>query len=61
MFDQNLAKLDIVVRAGTGGGGDYALSITPERAGWAYTSLNVLELPSGGVLTNTLLNGGCVT
>jgi 5-deoxy-glucuronate isomerase len=41
-------KLEIVVPAGSGGDGDYALSITPERAGWAHSSLNVLELPAGG-------------
>ena len=41
-------KLDIVIPAGTGGDGDYALSITPERAGWGYSSLNILELPAGG-------------
>jgi 5-deoxy-glucuronate isomerase len=49
--DQDLAKLDIVIPAGTGGTGDYALSITPERAGWEYSSLNVLELPAGGTHT----------
>ena len=32
-------KLEIVIPAGTGGDGDYALSITPERAGWAHSSL----------------------
>jgi 5-deoxy-glucuronate isomerase len=41
-------KLDIVIPAGTGGTVDYTLSITPDRAGWAYSSLNVLELPAGG-------------
>ncbi len=44
-------KLEIVVPAGTGGAGDYALSITPERAGWAHSSLNVLELAAGGTHT----------
>jgi 5-deoxy-glucuronate isomerase len=44
-------KLDVVVPAGTGGAGDYALSITPQRAGWGHTSLNVLELPAGGIHT----------
>jgi len=48
-------KLDVVIPTGTGGAGDYALSITPERAGWAYTSLNVLELPSGA--THTFATG----
>ena len=41
-------KLDVVVPAGTGGAGDYALAITPERAGWGHSSLNVLGLPAGG-------------
>ncbi len=41
-------KLDVVVPAGTGGAGDYTLSITPDRAGWGYSSLHVLELPAGG-------------
>ena len=26
----------------------YALSVTPEQAGWAYSSLRVLDLPPGG-------------
>jgi 5-deoxy-glucuronate isomerase len=48
MIDQTQSKLDIVVPAGTGGAGDYSLAITPERAGWGYSSLNVLELAAGG-------------
>ena len=44
-------KLEIVIPAGTGGEGDYALSITPERAGWEHSSLNVLELAAGGTHT----------
>ncbi len=44
-------KLDAVVPAGTGGDGAYALSVTPERAGWGHSSLNVLELPAGGAHT----------
>jgi 5-deoxy-glucuronate isomerase len=48
-------KLDVVVPAGTGGGGDYSLAITPERAGWGYSSLNILELPVGG--THTFATG----
>jgi 5-deoxy-glucuronate isomerase len=28
--------------------GPYALSVTPEQAGWGYSSLRVLELPPGG-------------
>ena len=46
-------KLDIVIPAGTGGDGDYALSITPERAGWGHSSLNVLELAAAGRTRST--------
>jgi 5-deoxy-glucuronate isomerase len=46
-------KLDIVIPAGTGGSTEYTLSITPERAGWGYSSLNVLELAAGGAHTFT--------
>jgi 5-deoxy-glucuronate isomerase len=48
-------KLDIVVPAGSGGDGDYTLAITPERAGWGHTSLNVLELAPGA--THTFATG----
>ncbi|MGW8557079.1 5-deoxy-glucuronate isomerase [Streptomyces tubercidicus] len=34
--------------AGTAAAGPYALDIDPERAGWGYSSLRVLELPPGG-------------
>lgn len=56
------------VRAGRAASGPYALDIDPERAGWGYSSLRVLELEPGGshhfgagdsewiVLP---LNGGC--
>ncbi|MEI4272892.1 5-deoxy-glucuronate isomerase [Klenkia sp. LSe6-5] len=33
--------------AGSSGAGPYALSITPESAGWAHSSLRVLELSPG--------------
>jgi 5-deoxy-glucuronate isomerase len=46
-------NLEIVIPAGAGGAGDYTLSITPERAGWGYSSLNVLELAAGGSHTFT--------
>jgi 5-deoxy-glucuronate isomerase len=49
------AELDAVVPAGTGGAGEYALSVTPERAGWGYSSLHVLELPAGA--THTFWSG----
>jgi 5-deoxy-glucuronate isomerase len=44
-------KLDIVIPAGTGGDGDYTLAITPARAGWGHSSLNILELRAGGTHT----------
>jgi 5-deoxy-glucuronate isomerase len=52
-MDKNLVteKLDVVIPAGTGGAGAYTLSITPDRAGWGYSSLNILELPAGGTHT----------
>lgn len=36
------------VRAGKAADGPYVVDITPERAGWGYSSLRVLELPPGG-------------
>ncbi|MFF4606802.1 5-deoxy-glucuronate isomerase [Streptomyces sp. NPDC001339] len=36
------------VRAGQAADGPYAVTIDPERAGWGYSSLRVLELPPGG-------------
>ena len=50
-----MGALDVVIPAGLGGDGEYSLSITPERAGWTYSSLNVLELPAGG--THTFATG----
>ncbi|WP_221358542.1 5-deoxy-glucuronate isomerase [Streptomyces beigongshangae] len=34
--------------AGKATGDPYAVDVTPESAGWAYSSLRVLELPPGG-------------
>ncbi|WEV27686.1 5-deoxy-glucuronate isomerase [Streptomyces sp. 71268] len=34
--------------AGSAADGPYALAIDPERAGWGYSSLRVLDLPAGG-------------
>jgi 5-deoxy-glucuronate isomerase len=34
--------------AGTASAGPYALEVTPESAGWAHSSLRVLDLPAGG-------------
>ncbi|MCQ4084660.1 5-deoxy-glucuronate isomerase [Streptomyces sp. RB6PN25] len=36
------------VPVGKAARGEYALDIDPERAGWGYSSLRVLELPPGG-------------
>ncbi|MEU4897198.1 5-deoxy-glucuronate isomerase [Streptomyces sp. NPDC044780] len=36
------------LRAGQAADGPYAVDIDPERAGWGYSSLRVLELPPGG-------------
>ncbi|GAA3072291.1 5-deoxy-glucuronate isomerase [Pseudonocardia yunnanensis] len=40
-----------VVRRGETGDDTFSLVITPENAGWGYSSLRVLELPSGGTAT----------
>jgi 5-deoxy-glucuronate isomerase len=37
--------------AGTAAAGPYALEVTPESAGWGYSSLRVLELAPGGAQT----------
>jgi 5-deoxy-glucuronate isomerase len=39
---------DYVVRAGKTADGPFSLVITPETAGWEYSSLRILELPGGG-------------
>ncbi|HJU02104.1 MAG TPA: 5-deoxy-glucuronate isomerase, partial [Actinomycetes bacterium] len=36
--------------------GPWSLSVTPERAGWAYCGLRVLELAPGG--SHTFASGG---
>lgn len=38
---------DLIVRAGETAHGHHALDITPERAGWRFSGLKVLELPAG--------------
>jgi 5-deoxy-glucuronate isomerase len=57
-----------LIRAGTTAGDGYALRITPERAGWAFSGLAVLELSPGGAhtietgedeLVVVPLSGGC--
>jgi 5-deoxy-glucuronate isomerase len=40
-----------VVRRGETADGTFSLVITPETAGWGYSSLRVLELPAGGSVT----------
>ena len=37
--------------AGSAASGPYALEVTPESAGWGYSSLRVLDLPAGGRTT----------
>ena len=44
------AELSPVVRHRSTATGPYITSITPERAGWSYSGLRVLELPPGGQL-----------
>ena len=39
---------DLVLRAGATAHGAYRLDVTPERAGWRFAGLKVLELPPGG-------------
>ena len=39
---------DLVVRAGATAHGPYALDLTPERAGWRFSGLKVVDLPAGG-------------
>ncbi|KUL36095.1 5-deoxy-glucuronate isomerase [Streptomyces sp. NRRL F-4489] len=36
------------IRAGAAARGAYALDIAPERAGWGYSSLRVVDVPPGG-------------
>jgi 5-deoxy-glucuronate isomerase len=39
------------LRAGSAGDGPFSLAVTPERAGWAYSGLRVLELGPGQART----------
>ncbi|MCX6463010.1 MAG: 5-deoxy-glucuronate isomerase [Pseudonocardiales bacterium] len=43
--------MSAVLRAGHGAEGPFSLVVTPETAGWTYSSLRVLELPAGGSAT----------
>jgi 5-deoxy-glucuronate isomerase len=38
----------LLIRGGTSGHGSFSVLVTPERAGWAYSGLRVLNLPPGG-------------
>lgn len=38
---------DLVIRAGHTAHGPYSVDITPERAGWRFSGLKVLQLPPG--------------
>ncbi len=58
-----------VVRRGEASDGRFSLVITPENAGWGYSSLRILELPAGGTtrfgtgedeMCVLPLAGGCV-
>ncbi|WP_447925083.1 5-deoxy-glucuronate isomerase [Georgenia muralis] len=60
---------EILLRAGSTGHGPYSVDLTPERAGWAFSGLKVLELAPGeshelGTGDDELLvlplAGGCV-
>ena len=42
--------------AGRAADGPYAVDITPEKAGWGFSGLRVLELPAGG--SHTFRTGG---
>ena len=44
-------SLETVVRAGSAALEPFSVAITPERAGWSYSGLAVLDLPPGGMAT----------
>jgi 5-deoxy-glucuronate isomerase len=47
-MDDNIKQQGLHVPAGSAASAPYALSIGPDRAGWEYSALRVLELPPGG-------------
>lgn len=58
-----------MVRRGEAGDDTFSLVITPDNAGWGYSSLRILELPAGGSATFDTgqdemcvlpLSGGCL-
>jgi 5-deoxy-glucuronate isomerase len=64
-----MATADPVIRRGTIGDSAFGLVISPERAGWTYSGLRVLELAAGATVTLHTghdevivlpLSGGCV-
>jgi 5-deoxy-glucuronate isomerase len=64
-----IGKLPPVVRRGEAADDTFSLVITPENAGWGYSSLRILELAAGGSATFSTgedemcvlpLAGGCV-
>ena len=63
------AALGPMVRAGETAEGPFSLVITPESAGWGYSSLRIVELPASGTVSFATgedemvvlpLSGGCV-
>jgi len=65
----SIRTLPPVVRRGEAGDDTFSLVITPENAGWGYSSMRILELPAGGSATFETgedemcvlpLQGGCV-
>ncbi|WP_159618843.1 5-deoxy-glucuronate isomerase [Ruania rhizosphaerae] len=42
-----MTDADLLVRAGSAPNGPFGLEITPERAGWDYSGLKVLEISAG--------------
>jgi 5-deoxy-glucuronate isomerase len=65
----SIRTLPPVVRRGEAGDDTFSLVVTPENAGWGYSSLRILELPAGGSTTFETgedemcvlpLQGGCV-
>lgn len=62
-------RLGPVVRAGATADGPFSLVVTPETAGWGYSSLRIANLPASGTVSFSTgedemvvlpLSGGCV-
>jgi 5-deoxy-glucuronate isomerase len=41
-------KSEFYLPAGTAGGGAYEVEVTPESAGWGYSSLRIVQIAAGG-------------